>query len=200
MSSSQLRSVAAMKTCEARECCWDNSSSVPCFQTLPSYSHSSRVKNMDDPYSGTLTSPDLLGETEPSEQPFIITGDQVQGHVMVKIGGDQGDITPGSMDGFSVKAGCPGHDGADAEKSCSDNIFTFDIGPDNDNGEVESFIRSQFGPIIVSPQLSEISLYLPGPRLITFGLESLIWRGGRQVNKFLLNQQTSVHLPSILGR
>ena len=38
-------------------------------------------------------------------------------------------------------------------------------------------MRSQFGPVMVSGDMSEVSLYLPGPRLLSYGMEQLVWAG-----------------------
>ena len=53
-------------------------------------------------------------------------------------------------------------------------------------------MRSQFGPVMVSGDMSEVSLYLPGPRLLSYGMEQLVWAGERHVTRFLYSRDTSV--------
>ena len=60
-------------------------------------------------------------------------------------------------------------------------------------------MRSQFGPLMLSPDMSQLSLYMPGPRILTHGMADLVWTGGRHVTQFMYNQYTSVHLPVVLG-
>ena len=36
-------------------------------------------------------------------------------------------------------------------------------------------MRSQFGPVMVSGDMSEVSLYLPALRLLSYGMEQLVW-------------------------
>ena len=60
-------------------------------------------------------------------------------------------------------------------------------------------MRSQFGPVMVSEDMSEVSLYLPGPRLLSYGMEQLVWAGERHVKRFLYSRDTSVHLPLVLA-
>ena len=36
---------------------------------------------------------------------------------------------------------------------------------------------------------------LPGPRLLSYGMEQLLWAGGRHVTRFLYSRDTTVHLP-----
>ena len=47
--------------------------------------------------------------------------------------------------------------------------------------------------------MSQLSLYMPGPRILTHGMPDLVWTGGRHVAQFLYNQYTSVHVPVVLG-
>ena len=35
---------------------------------------------------------------------------------------------------------------------------------------------------------------LPGPRLLSYGMEQLLWAGGRHVTRFLYSRDTTVHL------
>ena len=49
-------------------------------------------------------------------------------------------------------------------------------------------MRSQFGPVMVSGDMSEVSLYLPGPRLLSYGMEQLVWAGERHVKRFLYSR------------
>ena len=46
-------------------------------------------------------------------------------------------------------------------------------------------MRSQFGPVMVSGDMSEVSLYLPGP---SYGMEQLVWAGERHVKRFLYSR------------
>ena len=55
-------------------------------------------------------------------------------------------------------------------------------------------MRSQFGPVMVSGDMSEVSLYLPGPRLLSYGMEQLLWAGGRHVTRLLYSRDTEVVL------
>ena len=124
----------------------------------------------------------------------------VEGEVIIEIGERVEEVREdsGGLEIFDIAIGCPGQDGDSAQTQCADDIFTFEVGPRNDRGETESYVRSQFGPLMVSEDLSEVSLYLPGPRVLSYGMEELVWSGGRHVTRFNFNQESSVHLPVIL--
>ena len=172
---------------------------VRCFHRLPSYSHSSKVLDIDtELMSGTLESPHLLDEKTSVLSYSLTPG--VEGEVIIEIGERVEEVREdsGGLEIFDIAIGCPGQDGDSAQTQCADDIFTFEVGPRNDRGETESYVRSQFGPLMVSEDLSEVSLYLPGPRVLSYGMEELVWSGGRHVTRFNFNQESSVHLPVIL--
>ena len=174
---------------------------IPCFQRLPSYSHSSKVLDIDtESMSGTLQSPHLLDEETTLVSYSLTAG--VEGEVIIEIGEkvEEAKKSSGGLENFDITIGCPGADGVTAQTQCADDIFTFEIGPHNDRGETESYVRSQFGPLMVSDDLSEVSLYLPGPRVLSYGMDDLVWSGGRHVTRFNFNQESSLHLPVVLCR
>ena len=89
--------------------------------------------------------------------------------------------------------GCPGsEDSADCEGN--KDIFTFDLKLGSN-----SLVRSHFGPLMVTEDLSEVSLYMAGPRIIMYGMEDFVWNRERHVTQFYFNQQSSVHLPLVVG-
>jgi len=189
--------------CDDRNCCWDSSKSVPCFQPLPSKQFSSKVVNMsDDTKSGTLKNVHLLDKSSTSTYGYTIS-EMNSGHIIVDIGtpiqqshayNDDANVN------ISVKAGCPAFQGnAEAAINCKDEIFIFDIRPAPDEPELESYIRSHFGPIMISEELSQISLYMPGPRMLSLDMDGLIWNGERHRTSFLFNEKSSLYLPVILG-
>ena len=172
---------------------------IPCFQRLPSYSHSSKVLDIDtESMSGTLESPHLLDEGTSTLSYSFSAG--VEGEVIIEISERVEGFreSSGGLENFDIAIGCPGADGDTAQTQCAGDIFTFEIGPHSDRGETESYVRSQFGPLMVSDDLSEVSLYLPGPRVLAYGMEDLVWSGGRHVIRFNFNQESSLHLPAVL--
>lgn len=108
----------------------------------------------------------------------------------LKQGEDVGDQNFGNI---SVEVGCPRYE---AIEECDGNndLFTFDIKLNQ-----QSLARSNFGPVMVSEELSEVSLYLAGPRIITYGMEGLVWNNERHVTQYHFNQHSSVHLPLVIG-
>ena len=174
---------------------------VPCFQRLPSYSHSSKVRDIDaETMSGKVESPHLLDEGNTPLNFSFTAG--VEGEVIIEIEiserVEEARVSSGGLENFDIAIGCPGADGVTAQTQCANDIFTFEIGPHSDRGETESYVRSQFGPLMVSDDLSEVSLYLPGPRVLAYGMEDLVWSGGRHVTRFNFNQESSLHLPVVL--
>ena len=148
--------------------------------------------------SGTLESPHLLDEETTLVSYSLTAG--VEGEVIIEIGEkiEEARENSGGLEIFDITIGCPGADGVTAQTQCVDDIFTFELGPHNDRGETESYVRSQFGPLMVSVDLSEVSLYLPGPRVLSYGMDDLVWSGGRHVTRFNYNQESSLHLPVVL--
>ena len=92
-----------------------------------------------------------------------------------------------------MTVGCPG---SDESKDCEENkdIFTFDL-----KLQSNSLVRSHFGPLMVTEDLSEVSLYMAGPRIIMYGMEEFVWNRESHVTQFYFNQQSSVHLPLVVG-
>ena len=92
-----------------------------------------------------------------------------------------------------MTVGCPG---SDESKDCEENkdIFTFDL-----KLQSNSLVRSHFGPLMVTEDLSEVSLYMAGPRIIMYGMEEFVWNRESHVTQFYFNHQSSVHLPLVVG-
>ena len=150
--------------------------------------------------SGTLESPHLLDE-QTTRLSYSLTAGEA-GEVIIEIGekveAARESSGAGGLENLDIAIGCPGAEGVTAQTQCADDIFTFEIGPHNDQGETESYVRSQFGPLMVSDDLSEVSLYLPGPIVLSYGMKDLVWSGGRHVTRFNFNQESSLHLPVVL--
>ena len=148
--------------------------------------------------SGTLESPHLLDENTTRLSYSLTAGGA--GEVIIEIGEkvEAARESSGALENYDIAIGCPGAEGVTAQTQCPDDIFTFEIGPHNDQGETESYVRSQFGPLMVSDDLSEVSLYLPGPLVLTYGMKDLVWSGGRHVTRFNFNKESSLHLPVVL--
>ena len=92
-----------------------------------------------------------------------------------------------------MSVGCPG---SEESADCAENkdIFTFDL-----KLESSSLVRSHFGPLMVTEDLSEVSLYLAGPRVLMYGMEEFVWSRENHRTQFYLSQHSSVHLPLVLG-
>ena len=150
--------------------------------------------------TGTLESPHLLDENTTRLSYSLTAGGA--GEVIIEIGqrveAARESSGAGGLENFDIAIGCPGAEGVTAQTQCADDIFTFEIGPHNDQGETESYVRSQFGPLMVSDDLSEVSLYLPGPHVLSYGMKDLVWSGGRHVTRFNFNEESSLHLPVVL--
>ena len=120
------------------------------------------------------------------------------GHVIIGIGSER-EVGTECPNDITILAGCPGFQGVDsnAANECPGETFTLELTPYDSTRS--SIARTHFGPIMMSQNLSEISFYLPGPRIFGYGMEKFIWSGEREVSHFNFGDSSSVHLSLILG-
>jgi len=200
-SAGSLVTTDAKDRCAERGCCWDNSTTqmVNCFHQLPSYQYSAKVENIAaDTMSGELMLGSVLENTEPKKSEYKISSDGC-GHVVFDIGTGGEALTPEcSNESVSILVGCPGFSGVEANKCAHPDIFTLELTPTSTMSR-SSFVRTHFGPIMMSEDLTEISFYLPGPRVFGYGMEEFIWSGEREVSHFNFGPSSSVHLPFLVG-
>jgi len=200
-----LITATAKTRCVQRGCCWDNSTvqSITCFYRLPAYQYSSKLNTISaDTMSGELEVSSVLGSGDSSTTKFKISSDK-KGHVVIDIGvEDEGLANDGDdFDPVNIIVGCPGFSGTyqnPSEKCVDHEIFTIELRPPS-NTSGSSYARTHFGPIMMSEALSEISFYLPSPRVFGYGMEQFIWSGKKEVSYFNFGSTSDVHLPMIIG-
>ena len=144
-------------------------------------------------FAGELSSPHMFDHDNSHLHYRIYPGGQ-QDHVIIDIDTQQGDVGGDQNFGnIGVRVDCPQF--LEAEKCAQNNdIFTFHL---ELNGKPVA--RSNFGPLMVSDDLSEVSLYLAGPRVLSYGMSEFVWNRERHVTQFYYNKDSSVHLPLVIG-
>ena len=190
-----IRTVTGMRDCEGRGCCYDNTTETPCYHQLPSYQYSSRIEetSAESIWSGVLTSPHMFDDQTSSPYYRVFSPGQ-DDHLIIEIDDQQGEVDGDENFGnISVKIGCPQYL-APEECAANSDVFTFQLQLDN-----TPIARSNFGPLMVSEDMSEVSLYLSGPRILSYGMPEFVWNRERHVTQFYINQHSSVHLPLVIG-
>ena len=150
--------------------------------------------------TGTLRPQDFIG-TAIENQTFSVSTDSLGQHALVVLGGEVPPLEGGACADdcpIQVALGCPGTEnpGGDLAASCLEKMLTVRL--KTQPGQ-EDWARSHFGPIIVGETFSQISLYLPGGRILAPGLSEFAWSGNRESWQFGIGPSSSLHLPIVLA-
>ena len=159
---------------------------------------------------GTFLSEDLmkreaLGSSPNQSRPFSASTDAEGQHALVVLGEDVEPLggeaaCPECL--VQVALGCPGTEypgSRDLAASCVGKMLTVRLKTKYGLPTQEDWARSHFGPIVIGESFSQISLYLPGNRVLAPGLPEFAWSGSRESWQFGLGPSSSLHLPLVLA-
>ena len=159
---------------------------------------------------GTFLSEDLmkreaLGSSPNQSRPFSASTDAEGQHALVVLGEDVeplGGEAACPECSVQVALGCPGTEypgSRDLAASCVGKMLTVRLKTKYGLPTQEDWARSHFGPIVIGESFSQISLYLPGNRVLAPGLPEFAWSGSRESWQFGLGPSSSLHLPLVLA-